>query len=219
VIDLLHRAGVEGATALLGVDGTAAGVRRRARFFSANAEVPVMVISVGKAESIAAAVSELTAVLARPVMTIERIRVLRRDGRQLAEPAAIPAFDSKGRMQWRKLMVYSREHGCDRGAQLHLSLIRALRREGAAGATMLRGIWGYHGDHAPHGDTLWSLRRDAPVVTVVVDAPAPMERWLEVVAEHTAHAGLVTSEIVPAFRATGPGIEHGGLALADHWRD
>ncbi|MGP0022792.1 MAG: DUF190 domain-containing protein, partial [Streptosporangiaceae bacterium] len=40
VCDLLHRRGVDGATALLGVDGTAHGERERARFFSRNTEVP-----------------------------------------------------------------------------------------------------------------------------------------------------------------------------------
>jgi len=40
VCDLLRRHGVDGATVLLGVDGTARGIRRRARFFARNADVP-----------------------------------------------------------------------------------------------------------------------------------------------------------------------------------
>jgi PII-like signaling protein len=47
VVDLLHGRSLEGATVLLGVDGTAHGTRRRARFFGANAEVPLMIISIG----------------------------------------------------------------------------------------------------------------------------------------------------------------------------
>ena len=43
VCDLLHRRGVAGATALLGVDGTAHGERQRASFFSRNARTPMMV--------------------------------------------------------------------------------------------------------------------------------------------------------------------------------
>src|SRR4051794_15545013 len=39
VVDLLHRHGIAGATVLLGVDGTAHGLRRRARFFGRNADV------------------------------------------------------------------------------------------------------------------------------------------------------------------------------------
>ena len=48
VCDLLHRRGIAGATALLGVDGTAHGVRERARFFGRNADVPMMIIAVGR---------------------------------------------------------------------------------------------------------------------------------------------------------------------------
>ncbi len=52
VVALLRRSGIAGATVLLGVDGTAHGVRRRARFFSANAAVPLMIIAVGGSASI-----------------------------------------------------------------------------------------------------------------------------------------------------------------------
>jgi PII-like signaling protein len=78
-----------------------------------------------------------------------------------------------------------------------VALIRRLRQEGAIGATALRGFWGYHGDHAPHGDRLLSLRRHVPVVTVLVDRPERARRWLEVVSELTSETGLVTSEMVP----------------------
>jgi PII-like signaling protein len=107
---------------------------------------------------------------------------------------------------------------CRRGhgsAPLYTELVRALRAAGAAGATSLRGTWGYHGDHAPHGDSFWQLRRRVPVVTVVVDTPANIKRWYAIVDELTDETGLVTSEIVPAYRAGAPGLTRGGLRLAE----
>jgi PII-like signaling protein len=65
VCDLLHRCGLDGATALLGVDGTAHGRRERAAFFSRNAEVPMMVIAVGSGERIGRVLPELGALLQR----------------------------------------------------------------------------------------------------------------------------------------------------------
>jgi PII-like signaling protein len=53
------------------------------------------------------------------------------------------------------------------------------------------------------------------VVTVVVDTPERIRRWFAIVDELTAETGLVTSEQVPALRATGPDIARGGLRLAD----
>jgi len=186
VVERLHDAGVAGATVLLGVDGTVNGVRKRARFFAGNADVPLMVLSVGDSGRIASAVPQLGDVLT----TLERIRVLKRDGVRLAEPA------SDGPLQ--KLTVYVSEQAQHDGHPVYLQLLRRLRAAGAAGATSLRGVWGYHGDHAPHGDSFWQLRRRVPVVTVIVDEPQRIARWFEIVDELTAETGLVTSEMVPA---------------------
>jgi len=70
VCDLLHRRGIAGATALLGVDGTAHGQRERAAFFSRNAATPMMVIAVGAGPRIARVLPELGALLTRPLLTL-----------------------------------------------------------------------------------------------------------------------------------------------------
>ena len=215
VVDLLHQRGIAGATVLVGVDGTAHGTRERAHFIGRNQSVPLMVISVGDGHRIAAVLPELGAKLARPLITLERIRVYKRDGVKLAEPHEIPASDPSGLGIWQKLMVYSGEQSRHGGRPLADELIRALRAAGAAGATSLRGIWGYHGDHAPHGDVFWQLRRRVPVLTVIVDSPDRIRDWFAIVDELTDETGLVTSEMVPAYRATGPGMRHGGLGLAE----
>jgi PII-like signaling protein len=53
-----------------------------------------------------------------------------------------------------------------------------------------------------------------PVVTVLVDTPERTQEWFEIVSQLTADSGLVTSENVPAFRATGPGLVDGSLELS-----
>lgn len=214
VVRQLHDRGIAGATVLLGVDGTAHGVRQRARFFGRNARVPLMVIAVGDGHRIAGALPELGAMLARPLVTLERVRVCKRDGRRLADPHALPGADASGLGVWQQLVVYAGEQSRHDGHPLSGQLVRSLRGAGAAGATSLRGIWGYHGDHEPHGDSFWQLRRRVPVVTVIVDTPERVRRWFPIVDEITDETGLVTSEMVPAFRATGP-VERGGLELAE----
>jgi PII-like signaling protein len=189
VVELLHRHGIAGATALLGVDGTVHGRRERARFFGANTRIPLMVIAVGDGARIAALLPELDELLDRPLVTLERVRVLKRDGERLAEPSALGP--------WQKLMVYAGEQAQHGGRPLYRELVRRLRVEGAMGATSLRGIWGYHGDHEPHGDSFWRLRRRVPVVTVIVDEPDRIQRSFQLVDELTAGTGLVTSERVP----------------------
>jgi PII-like signaling protein len=201
VVAFLHERGIAGATVLLGVDGTAHGVRKRAKFFGRNAGVPLMVIAVGDSPRVAAVLPELGAMLERPLMTLERIQVCKRDGVRLGEPRHLPDRDPSGLGMWQKLMIYAGEQAHYDGQPLYQRLVRELRDARAAGATSLRGIWGFHGDHRPHGDSFWQLRRRVPVVTVVVDTPERIRRWFAIVDRLTSDAGLVTSELVPAFRA------------------
>lgn len=190
--DLLRRHGVAGATALLGVDGTVEGVRRRARFLSVNADVPMAVVAVGVAESIAAALPELDRLLGSPLTTTEPVRVCKHDGQVVARPDATDG--------WQRLTLYSSESATVGGHAVHHELIRRLRQAGARGATAVRGIWGYHGDHAPHGDHLVQLRRRAPIVTTVVDQPDRIAAWFEIAYELTPERGLLTSEPVAVVR-------------------
>jgi PII-like signaling protein len=198
VCDLLHRRGVDGATALLGVDGTAHGQRQRAAFFSRNAEVPMMVIAVGPGEQIGRVLPELGALLRRPLLTLERVRVLKRDGRLLAAPVA-------GDTAWQKLMIYTSEATQYQGQPVHRAVVRRLRAAGIGGATTLRGMWGFHGDHLPHGDRLLQLGRRVPAVTIVVDSAERIATAFSVVDELIGDSGLVTLEDIPAVARSEPG--------------
>ena len=62
---------------------------------------------------------------------------------------------------------------------------------------MLRGIWGFHGDHKPHGDKLFQLARSVPAATIIADTPEAIARSFDIVDELTTRHGLVTSEMVP----------------------
>jgi PII-like signaling protein len=198
VCDLLHRRGVDGATTLLGVDGTAHGQRQRALFFSRNAEVPMMIIAVGSAGQIGRVLPELGALLRRPLLTLERVRVLKRDGRLLAAPVA-------GDTAWQKLMIYTSEATQHQGQPVHRAIVRRLRSAGISGATTQRGVWGFHGDHPPHGDRLLQLGRHVPAVTIVVDTAERIATAFGLVDELTDERGLVTVEDIPAVARREPG--------------
>jgi len=205
VCDLLHRRGIAGATALLGVDGTAHGQRERAAFFGRNAGTPMMIIAVGAGPRIARVLPELGGLLTRPLLTLERVRICKRDGALLCAPSDLPARDDSGLPVWHKLMVYTSEAALHDGQPVHRTIVRRLRSAGIAGATTQRGMWGFHGDHAPHGDRLLQLGRHVPVVTVVIDSAERIAAAFAVIDELTASRGLVTSELVPAMRPGGSG--------------
>jgi PII-like signaling protein len=205
VCDLLHRRGVAGATVLLGVDGTVHGRRARAAFFSRNAGTPVMVIAVGSGMSISRVLPELGGLLREPLLTLERVRICKRDGDLLCPPPALPAAGESGMPMWHKLMVYTSEAALTDGQPIHRAIVRRLRAAGISGATTQRGIWGFHGDHAPHGDRLLQAGRHVPAVTVVIDSPERIGTAFAVIDELTTKQGLVTSETVPVMRPAGSG--------------
>lgn len=209
VVDHLRASGLAGATVLLGVDGMTHRRRQRARFFSRNAAVPLLVVSVGSGDAVNAALGRLGGVVSDPIATLERVRVCKRDGVLLAEPRHLPERDDAGLRVWQKLMVYAGEQARYRGHPLYIQLIRRLREEGASGATALRGVWGFSGDHPPHGDRLFAVHRRVPLVTTLVDTPERARRWFRVVDEVTREVGLVTSELVPVALSTLKPLQRG----------
>jgi PII-like signaling protein len=175
-----------------------------------------MVIAVGSGERIAGVLPELGALLRNPLITLERVRVCKRDGELLETPHPRPGTDEHGMQTWQKLMIYTSEAARHDGQPIHRAINRQLRATGAAGSTTLRGIWGFHGDHVPHGDHAFQLGRHVPTVTIVIDAPDRLAESFAVIDELTSERGLVTSEMIPAMRATAPTARRGGLRLARH---
>jgi PII-like signaling protein len=216
VCEVLHRLGFAGASVFLGVDGTVRGQRRRARFVSRNIGVPVMIIAVGNGRQVTDALPQLETLLPEPCFTVERAQLCKRDGELLARPPALPATDEQGRPLWQKLMVYTSEAELHDGVPVHRAIVRRLfDSRSARGATVLRGTWGFHGDHTPHGDSWLQLARRVPVTTVVVEAPDRISAAFEIIDELTHQHGLVTSELVPAMVSIDDGKRVGGAALAD----
>ena len=117
---------------------------------------------------------------------------------------------------WQKLMIHSSESAMHEGQPLHRVLVRGSGQSNVAGATSLRGIWGFHGDHAPHGDKLLQVRRHVPVLTIVIDTPERIAEAFEIVDDVTRERGLVTSEMVPAFAAVTEQTHSGMIRLARH---
>jgi PII-like signaling protein len=214
VVDHLQDCGVDGAYVMLGVDGILHGVRSRARLIGANTYVPAQVVAIGTRRDIARAVPGLRAHGAPALVTAEQIRVLKRDGRSLAPIAHPPASDADGHPIWQMLTLITRQDAVADGEALYITAMRELRAAGARGGTVLAGVWGYSGTAAPHGDSMRRLRRSIPVACAIIDTPDAIARLWPVLDGLTGRGGLVTSEVVPAFRTHGPVGTHGRLHLS-----
>ena len=180
----LKRCGADAATVLLGVDGVLDGERRRARFVAGNRGVPAITVGVGTRAAIDAALAEVDGAASLVTLTA------------VAPNSVIDRLKRHGGEATRVTLVTSEVAG--RGPRpVYLELIHQLRREGAAGATALRGVWGFRGDGEPHGDRVPALRRDVPMLVEVVDSPERAARWLELARELACEGDVVYAEPIP----------------------
>ena len=199
----LREAGLAGSIVLTGVNGVLHGDRRRARIASRNRGVPAMVIAVGAAERVAAALPRIRAIAGRHLAIVERVSILRRDGAPVGPLPTVPGRDAAGLELRQRLTVTAGERDGAGARPFHVELIRALREVRAGGATALRGAWGHTGADARHAERLLAVRRSGPVLVTVVERPAAMARLWPVVERATERHGLVTCELVPTARVVG----------------
>jgi hypothetical protein len=85
------------------------------------------------------------------------------------------------------------------GRPLADALIERLRKEGYAGATVLRGLAGFGARSVVHTAHLLELSQDLPLVIEVVDTEARVKQ-LEPILDEMLADGLVTLEKVRVLR-------------------
>ena len=89
-----------------------------------------------------------------------------------------------------------------------LAILEHLRREGAAGATVTRGVAGFGVHSRIHTASILDLSADLPMVVTWIDAPDAVERLLPAVLD-LAGSGIVTVENVEVVGDAGDHLHHG----------
>ena len=203
ICELLHRREIAGATVLAGIDDAFSRRGRRARLASREARTPMMVTAIGSGQQIGLVLPEIGDLLRHPLITIEKVRVCKRDGRLIGPPQAMQGTDADGRPLWQKLTVYACDSTRHDGRSIHQAISRRIRAAGIGSVITLRGLWGFRGDQVPHGDL------HIPAVTIVMDAPERIPAAFSAIDELTARRGLVTSETIAAVRPAPSATQNG----------
>jgi PII-like signaling protein len=195
--ELLYRREVAGATVLSGTDGMYLGRRQHDQFPHHGADAPLVITAVGAGEQIAMLLPELGGMFRNPLMTLAKVNLCKRDGELITRPhPPVGENVAAGMTALARLTVYTSEATRHEGQPVHRAIIRRLRSAGLGGATSIRGIWGFHGDHAPHGDHFPHRGHHVPVITTVTDTPELISAAFDVVDTLTQERGLVTAETV-----------------------
>jgi PII-like signaling protein len=82
---------------------------------------------------------------------------------------------------------------------LYEVLVELLRREGFAGATVLRGVSGFGAHRVYHSQKLLDLSADLPMVVEVVDTPDRIDAIMPRINDMMA-GGMITLETVRVIR-------------------
>jgi hypothetical protein len=85
---------------------------------------------------------EVGGLLRCPIMTLERVRICKRDGQLINGPEKAREVDDHGFPLWQRLTVYTSEVPRYDGQPIHRAIVRRLRSAGISSATTHRGIWG-----------------------------------------------------------------------------
>ncbi len=82
---------------------------------------------------------------------------------------------------------------------LYVALVERLRREGFAGATVLRGIAGFGARSVMHASRILRLSEDLPIVVEIVESADRVEA-LTAILDEMVTEGLITMEKVRVLK-------------------
>jgi len=103
------------------------------------------------------------------------------------------------------LRVFIGESDTWHGRPLYDAIVERVRKEGLAGATVIRGIEGFGADSRLHTSRILRLSEDLPVVIEIVDTVEQIDRVVPILDEMVGE-GMVTVEKVQviAYRGSRP---------------
>lgn len=101
----------------------------------------------------------------------------------------------------KRLRIYIGESDQWRGRPLYAELLETLKREGLAGATVLRGVAGFGAHSHIHTASILRLSEDLPLIIEVIDKPEQIEKALEIISP-MVREGLIILEDVQVIKYT-----------------
>jgi len=101
----------------------------------------------------------------------------------------------------KRLTIYIGESDSWRGRSLYMSILETLRRNGIAGATVVRGQAGFGAHSLIHTWRIERLSVDLPVIIMVIDTPENIDQALTLV-KPMVREGLITLEDIDIIKYT-----------------
>lgn len=195
VLDFLFFRGVSGATVLKGVAGFGADHHIHASNSVEIAEpLPVKIEFIEAAEKVQELLPKLEELVGSGMIELQETTIAKpaQASKTKAAPAA-PHVKIEGKA--RMMQIYIGESDRWQGKPLHEALVRALRANDLAGATVYRGIVGFGAHGRIHKDKPFRLSQDASIMISVVDTEEKLRAFLPVIDAMVQEGLVVLSDV------------------------
>ncbi|MBV8632330.1 MAG: DUF190 domain-containing protein, partial [Silvibacterium sp.] len=195
VLDYLFFRGCSGATVLKGVAGFGADHHMHsANVVEMSDRLPVKIEFIESQEKVDELLPKLQEMAGSGMIEVQETTIAK--PAEISRPKQEPAQEHV-KIEGRALMmrVFFGESDRWRDQPLHEALVRAMRANDLAGATVYRGILGYGAHRRVHRESALRLSRDASMMISVIDTEAKLREFLPVVDQMVEEGLVVLSDV------------------------
>jgi uncharacterized protein len=206
VLDFLFFRGVSGATVLKGIAGFGADHHiHSSSSVEISEHLPIKIEFIETREKVNELLGKLEELVGTGMIEMQETTVAKPAQASKAKdltPADHVKIEGKAKM----MRIYIGESDQWQDKPLHDALVRAMRANDLAGATVYRGILGFGAHRRVHKDKAFHLSHDASIMLSAIDTEEKLQQFLPIVDKMVQEGLVVLSDvdiIKYAHRATG----------------
>ena len=197
ILDFLFFRGCSGATVLKGVAGFGADHHiHSANLVEISEHLPLKIEFIETREKVGELLGKLEEMVGSGMIEVQETTIAK--PAQLSKPKRSPAPSAEhirieGKAQL--MRIYIGESDRWRDQSLHEALVRAMRANDLAGATVYRGILGYGAHRRVHKEKPLHLSHDCSIMISVIDTQKKLEEFLPIVDQMVQEGLVVLSDV------------------------
>lgn len=195
ILDFLYFRGCSGATVLKGVAGFGADHRiHTSHSVEISDRLPLKIEFIETPEKVHELLGKLEEMVGTGMIEVQETTIAKPAQVSKPDKAPLPQhIKLEGKAQMMRIFIGESDRWRDQ--PLHEALIRAMRANDLAGATVYRGILGYGAHRRVHKEKPLSLSHDASIMISVIDTEQKLQQFLPIVDDMVEEGLVVLSDV------------------------
>jgi PII-like signaling protein len=195
ILDFLFFRGCSGATVMKGVAGFGADHHiHSASVVEISDHLPLKIEFIETPEKVSELLGKLEEMAGSGMIEVQETTIAK--PAQVSKPKKAPAPEHvkiEGKAQLMRIYIGESDRWKDQ--TLHEALVRAMRANDLAGATVYRGILGYGAHRRVHKEKPLHLSHDCSIMISVIDTQKKLEEFLPIVDQMVQEGLVVLSDV------------------------